>query len=429
MNVSAALGGALLALGLAAASAAPEPRISDAGLDIRLGEALFERLWVASPSSTRASDGLGPYYNARSCRACHPANGRPAPPDGTTAVAPGLVLRLGLPAGPESQTFQPRPDPVYGRQLQDRAATGLMPEALPRISWAEETVRLPDGAKAVLRRPLIDPGLTQGPLAVTAALSPRLAPRLEGAGDFERIPGAEIAAGADPDDRDGDGVSGRPNLIIEPGEAMPRPGRYGHKATAPDLRAMVAAAFSTDLGLSSPDMPGGWGDCTPAQPLCRAMPHGEDAARDGKEVSSAALELVTAYLRSLPAPPSPASPEGAALFAATGCAACHRPAFPDGSGGTISTYSDFLLHDMGPGLADEMSEGLATGAEWRTAPLIGLSLTARKAGPSVLLHDGRARSLLEAILWHGGEAESARMRFVGLASSDRSALLRFLEGL
>ncbi len=371
-----------------------------------MGKALFDRQWVAAPSSTRADDGLGPLYNARSCAACHQRPGT-AIRDGAPAP-PGLVAR---PAGGS--------DPVYGRQIQTLALPGLTPEAQLTPGFTETVVTLNGGQRVSLRQPhpRLD-GLGYGPLAA-GPVALRIAPQLAGLGAIAALPDAAILAAEDPDDRDHDGISGRARRLADG-----RLGRFGWKADMASVHDQVVEAFRTDIGLGGP---GGdpAGDCTPAQTACRAAPDGADA--DGAEIGADVLRLVTRHVSALPAPsPLPADPRGESLFGAIGCALCHRPAF-DTAQGPLHPYSDFLLHDMGPGLADPAPLAGVAAGEWRTAPLWGI--TRVDSHPATFLHDGRARSLIEAILWHGGEAERMRDEFTQLDPADRQALLRYLASL
>ncbi|TDE41250.1 thiol oxidoreductase [Antarcticimicrobium sediminis] len=421
-------------------------------LDFRTGKSLFEKLWVSSPSSTLASDGLGPLYNARACESCHIRDGRGHPP-AQGEVPVGLVLHLSRPVVAEAvggeagvaripDTHPIAPDPVYGRQLQTRALRGLSPEY--RLSISHDTIEIPlaGGARATLRAPhyhLND--LSYGPLAADTMISPRAAPQMIGLGLLEAIPAADILAQADPEDGDGDGISGRANIVWSMTYQRPMLGRFGHKAAQPSLRDQSARAFADDLGISTPLLTAGWGDCTAAQAACRSAPHGDADARVF-EVDATGLDLVTRYARNLsvPARRNPGDPQvlrGKQVFHDTGCNACHRAKFithvlpeqPAQSFQLIWPYSDMLLHDMGPGLADNRPEGRATGQEWRTAPLWGIGLTETVSGQASFLHDGRAHTLLEAILWHGGEAQPHRDRVIALPPADRTALIRFLESL
>ncbi|WP_424975293.1 di-heme oxidoredictase family protein [Dinoroseobacter sp. S124A] len=420
----------------------------DAKMTFHLGDAMFAKLWVSSPSSTLASDGLGPLYNARSCQRCHVNDGRGHAPEGPEDDATSMLLRLSVPAA-QDDALPPipgfhgdQPHPVYGGQLQDLGTPGQAGEYRLEVTYTEQSVTLPDGEVVQLRRP--DYGLADlryGPLGPEAKISARVAPQMIGLGLLEAIPAADILALADPQDADGDGISGRPNIVWSTEFNQPMLGRFGLKAGMPSLRAQVADAFSGDIGISSPLRPAPWGDCTAAQAACRDAPHGDKDVRSF-EIAADAMDLVVFYSRNLgvPARPDAGDPQvlrGKAVFHAAGCAACHRPSFvthrlpdqPAQSFQLIWPYTDLLLHDMGPGLADNRPEARATGREWRTPPLWGIGLTWKVSGHSQFLHDGRARSILEAILWHGGEAERARDRVARLPTEDRNALIAFLESL
>lgn len=406
----------------------------DKGLDFTVGRALFERLWVIAPASTQSTDGLGPLYNARSCAACHPRAGRASPDSGR----PGLLLRLS--AGRDAATGAPLPDPTYGLQLQDRAIAGMPAEGQLELHYEERIETLPDGTEISLRAPSYSINTPRyGPFSATLMSGPRIAPPMIGMGLLAAIPDAEILSYADPEDADGDGISGRPNQIYVDGEWVL--GRFGWKANEPDLPTQIAAAFSGDLGLGTHIFPAPWGDCTPAQSACRAAPDGNSGTDEGVEIPHKVMDFITFYVSHLGVPPrrnrdAPEVRRGEEIFAQIGCASCHRPSIrtrmdapPALANRLIAPYSDLLLHDMGEGLADHRPDWAATGREWRTAPLWGIGLTKSVTGHESYLHDGRARSLMEAILWHGGEAYPARSRAARLPTADRQALLAFLESL
>ncbi len=415
-------------------------------LDFKVGNGLFRKIWVTAPSSTLASDGLGPLFNARSCQRCHIKDGRGHPPEGPEDGAVSMFLRLSVPGGDTHGIpgyHATRAHPIYGGQLQDFAVPGVAAEYRLAIAYGTVTVALRGGETVILRDPVhtaADPGY--GPFGPQAMFSPRVAPQMIGLGLLEAVPAADILAWADPEDADGDGISGRPNIVWSREFGEPMLGRFGLKAGMATVREQSAAAFAGDIGISNPLYPGLWGDCTEAQPGCRAAPHGDDAARDGYEIDAEGLDLVTFYSRNLAVPArrdldAPQVLRGKRLFYATGCASCHRPKFvthrladrPEQSFQLIWPYSDMLLHDMGEGLADNRPEAVANGREWRTPPLWGIGLTEQVSGHSYYLHDGRARSLLEAILWHGGEAQPARDAVVDMSQAERAALLRFLGSL
>jgi CxxC motif-containing protein (DUF1111 family) len=417
-------------------------------MDFKLGTALFRKLWVAAPASTKASDGLGPLYNARACQDCHLKDGRGHPPENAADSRVSMVLRLSVPGGPVPVGIEgwvaTQPDPVYGVQLQDLAAPGHAAEGRLDIAWTETTVTLEDGTVVRLRAPaysLSDPAY--GDPGAGLMLSPRVAPQLIGLGLLEAIPAADILARADPEDADGDGISGRAQIVPSAEYGVPMLGRFGLKAGAATVRDQSAGAFTADMGLSTALFPDPWGDCTPGQPTCRNAPHGQEPGlRDGLEVDDESLDLVTFYSRNLGVPErrnagDPQVLRGKEVFYALNCTGCHTPKHVthrlDGqveqSFQLIWPYTDLLLHDMGPGLADNRPEGRASGSEWRTPPLWGIGRTAQVSGHSQFLHDGRARTLLEAILWHGGEAKAQRDAVAKLAAEDREALIAFLESL
>ncbi|GKY86729.1 di-heme oxidoredictase family protein [Sinisalibacter aestuarii] len=427
----------------------PPANITAAGdLDFISGQALFEKIWVAAPTATQASDGLGPHYNARACVLCHVNNGRGHPPAGPDDRSNALVMHIAVP-GPAPDEMAAvegwlanLPDPIYGRQVQTFATIGLDAEARLRVTWEEAAATLGDGSVVSLRRPTYSlDDLAQGPLAAETMRSPRVAPQMIGLGLLEAIPADEILAREDPDDRDGDGISGRANIVWSDEYAQPMLGRFGWKAGHATVRHQSATAFANDIGISTPVHPAGWGDCTGAQAACRAAPHGDGDARVF-EADAETLDLTTFYAANLAVPARRDVNDaqvlaGKRLFYDSGCIACHTPKHvtariadrPESSFQLIWPYTDLLLHDMGPGLADGYSEGLANGREYRTPPLWGIGLTRAVSGETSFLHDGRARTLLEAILWHGGEAQAARDRVAAMAAADRDALIRFLESL
>ena len=417
-------------------------------MDFKLGNALFRKTWVAAPASTLASDGLGPLYNARACQDCHLKDGRGHTPPTPDASRVSMFLRLSVLGGPSPEGIADwiatSPDPTYGSQLQDLAAPGHAAEGRMDVAWTETPIPLADGTIVALRDPsysFADPAF--GPPAANLLLSPRIAPQMIGLGLLEAIPAADILALADPDDTDNDGISGRPQIVPSLEYGTPMLGRFGLKAGAPTVREQSAGAFAGDMGLSSPLHPDPWGDCTANQPTCRDAPHGQEPAiRDGLEVDAPSLNLVTFYSRNLGVPErrsidDPQVLRGKELFHSLNCTGCHTPKHvthrlegqPEQSFQLIWPYTDLLLHDMGPGLADNRPEGRATGSEWRTPPLWGIGLTAQVSGHTEYLHDGRARSLIEAILWHGGEAQAQRDAVAALPTPDRQALLAFLESL
>jgi CxxC motif-containing protein (DUF1111 family) len=416
--------------------------------DFKMGRALFRRLWVSAPSSTKSSDGLGPLYNARGCVNCHLRDGRGHPPSANWPddSAVSMFLRLSIPpqTAEQKQLIAEHkanviPEPTYGYQLQNYAIRGHDAEGRMNITYAEEPVTLRDGTVVKLRRPTYTiSDLGYGSLDPQVMLSPRVAPQMIGLGLLEAISEEDIRSGAKADT----GVSGRPNEVWSVEHNRVMLGRFGWKAGNPTIRQQSAEALAIDIGLSNPLVPRPFGDCTAAQTLCLNAPNGNSPGPDGVEVNRQLLDLMTFYSENLAVPArrdhdDPKVLQGKALFSATGCAACHRPSFTTGviadqphlSNQKIWPYTDLLLHDMGEGLADNRPEGVATGREWRTPPLWGIGLTETVSGHTFFLHDGRARSLEEAILWHGGAAQGARDGYAALSKSERDALIAFLRSL
>lgn len=400
-----------------------------------VGNSFFNQNWVRAPSSTEARDGLGPTFNATSCSACHFKDGRGAPPASSTEPFLGLLVRLSVPGVDEHGG--PRPVPGYGDQFNHRALEDVPSEGHSSVTFTEQPGTYPDGTPYTLLRPsyaLTD--LALGPLPLDVMLSPRVAPAVFGLGLLEAIAEADLVAREDPEDANGDGVSGRANRVWDPLSGQTVLGRLGWKANQPGLQQQNAGAFVGDMGITSPLHP--LDNCPPEQTACAQSISGGDP-----ELSQAKLDDVTLYTRLLAVPArrnlqDQAVKRGKALFAQVGCTACHVQTWTtplDASvleelrGQTLHPYTDLLLHDLGEGLADGRPDFLATGTEWRTPPLWGLGLIHTVNGHSRLLHDGRARNAEEAILWHGGEAAGSRDAFAALPSTDRAALLGFLQSL
>ncbi|MFO0990463.1 MAG: di-heme oxidoredictase family protein [Hyphomicrobiales bacterium] len=383
-------------------------------LDSAVGKALFDRQWVQAPASTNASDGLGPLFNAKACNSCHKDGGpaRLIVLDGE-AIMRGLVVRVGSVTG--------APDPFYGHQLQDRAVSGLMPEA--KID--ARLVKVASGTGATDTDVAFDFTLN-GPAFADDTLSEvRIAPSLAGRGLLQDVSQDAVLALADPDDRNGDGISGRARIITG-ADGIERLGRFGAKATATSLREQTANAAGLDIGLSSPLQQTAYGDCTPAQKDCLAMATGNSAAFENEEISGDMIAMIAAYVATLPRPAVKSDSQAESLFTSTGCSSCHMPQLPNAAGKPLAVFTDLLLHDMGPALSGKIGDHFASPSEWRTAPLIDLNPL---HGKRRYLHDGRAATIDAAIRWHGGEADPARARFEALNAADRSALIRYLEAL
>jgi len=421
-------------------------------LDFKLGEALFQRLWVTAPTRTKAADGLGPLFNSRACNGCHIRNGRGHPVDANdpSAGATSMLLRLSIP--PQNDTdrellatgrVSTLPDPVYGGQFQDFSIPSVPAEGKVTVRYDTQTIELADDSMVELRHPTYGMAdLAYGPLHDDVMISPRIAPPMIGLGLLEAIPDEVLLANADPQDRDGNGISGRVNRVWDIAKDEVAIGRFGWKAGMPTLDQQNQNAFQFDIGLSTPLYPNAYSDCTEAQSLCRGAPNGNDPEFDNLEAHDQITDLVLYYARNIAPPmrPNASDPDvmaGREIFNSIGCASCHTPSYqlperadmPEQSGQVIWPYSDLLLHDMGDGLADHRPEAEASGTEWRTPPLWGLGRAQEIDPRAGYLHDGRARSILEAVLWHGGEAKPARDAVTFLPSSDRSKLLAFLKSL
>jgi CxxC motif-containing protein (DUF1111 family) len=408
-------------------------------LDFSVGNSFFRSPWVSAPSSTTARDGLGPLFNSNACQNCHIKDGRGRPPYADADHAVGMLVRLSIPAKAGEARQLARDgfiaDPVYGTQLQDMALPGAQPEARVRVRYQTQPVAFTDGFEVELQRPHLEVSeLGYGPLHPQVRLSARVAPPMIGLGLLEAIPESALLANTDPDDRDGDGISGRANRVWDIARQQQVVGRFGWKAGQPSLDQQNATAFAIDMGLTSSLLPAD--DCTASQ-ACNAHPNGGEP-----EVSDNIRDKVLFYTRNLAVPARRLVEDaqvrrGEQLFQQAGCPACHTPNFttsadaaePELANQLIRPYSDLLLHDMGDGLADEHGEFMASGREWRTPPLWGIGLSETVSGHSRFLHDGRARNLLEAVLWHGGEAEAARQRILDYDAEQRSALLAFLNSL
>lgn len=418
------------------------------------GRALARQPWVRAPSITDARDGLGPLYNARSCLACHVDGGRGPAPSEDGRLPRSSLVRLSLSGF--DQVLGVVPEPTYGTQLQVQSValahqlrgvrgvaealdTRIPAEGAARVIWTKERFVYPDGRTVELRKPEVAlEGLAYGALHPETRIGLRHAPPLHGLGLLDLIPEADLRALADPADEDGDGISGRPNQVWDPEANETRWGRFGHKANQPSLRVQVAAALRDDMGITNPVFP--TQVCTEAQPACQSAPHGN--GEDGYEISDALLTVMLDFATSIGVPERrkpdhPMVRAGRELFFRAGCQDCHTPRFVTGrdpsrpylSEQEIWPYSDLLLHDMGEGLADGRSDHLASGSEWRTPPLWSVGLARAVNAETGFLHDGRARSVEEAILWHGGEARTSRDRFIELNAEDRRRLIAFVRSL
>ena len=423
----------------------PLPTLDDAeNARFAVGNSFFRRNWVEAPASTTARDGLGPHFIARSCAGCHVQDGRGAPPDfrkGLSEPPVALLMRLSIPGtGAHGGVV---PDPVYGDQLNNAAIQGVQPEGQVRIRYQTLRGKFADGTPYTLRKPLYSlTNLAYGPLAPGAMISPRIAPQLVGVGLLDAIPESDILTNAAMQAASAGPIKGQPNYVWDDFAQDLRVGRFGWKANQASVASQTAGAFLGDIGITSTQHPDE--ACTPKQKDCLAAPRG--AQGKAPEIDDRTLSDVIFYQAVL----APAARRnvndakvlrGQALFAQAQCSVCHRPSYTTGAapfpslssakvqGLKIWPYTDLLLHDMGPNLADGRPDFAANGRQWKTPPLWGVGLIHDVNGHRRLLHDGRANGVEEAILWHGGEAQAARQHVLQLNTRDRRALVAFVESL
>jgi CxxC motif-containing protein (DUF1111 family) len=425
----------------------PAPNLTKQELALHiLGDRAFEATFVTPPAPINA--GLGPQFNNTSCVACHIRDGRGMPEKGS------LLVRVGLPtdrstarkaersasaSAQSASLFQVDPKsavtlteasvslgnalpvPGLGTQIQDQAVYGVQSKANVEVGWREQSGTYGDGKPFRLRSPRLDITLPDGkPLSSGVLTSLRLPPPVFGRGLLEALPEQTVTALADPGDRNKDGISGKVNRVWDVRQQKLVLGRFGLKANNPNLLQQNAAAYVNDMGVTNPLFP----------------------EKDGShEIDRKTLDAATFYTQTLGVPArtlmkDPVVRKGEKLFAQANCATCHIATLQTGdhpvkaiAHQTIHPYTDLLLHDMGKGLADGRPDFDATGQEWRTPPLWGLGLTQAVLPYSGYLHDGRAQTLEESILWHGGEAETSKEMFRQMSEGDRKALIRFLNSL
>lgn len=406
---------------------------NDESLQFFVGNSLFNQNWVVAPASTTARDGLGPLFNARSCSGCHFKDGRGRPPVQTGELSHGLLLRLSI--NGTNADGSPTGDPFYGGQIQDNAIPDIAPEAGFEIQNETISGSYPDGTAYTLLKPTyIINNLTEGALSNELKVSPRVANQMIGLGLLEAINEQTLLNISDEYDSDNDGISGRPNYVWDIASNSTKIGRFGWKANQPSLHQQVAGAFNGDMGITSSLFPDE--NCPPSID-CDNTPNGGTP-----EITDNHLNDVVLYSSTLAVPvrrdwDNQDILKGKELFNQINCIACHVAKFETGthpsiaalSNQTIRPYTDLLLHDMGSELADNREDFLANGNEWRTPPLWGLGLIETVNGHTNLLHDGRARNIEEAILWHGGEAETSKIAFMNLTGQERSKVVMFINSL
>jgi CxxC motif-containing protein (DUF1111 family) len=406
----------------------PLPSLSQAGVERHeKGDRAFASNFVTAPGLI--NPGLGPVFNNVSCASCHVSDGRGKPPL-PGEILTSMLFRISIPG--QNPHGGPNPVPGYGGQLQDKSVFGQPAEAKVDIQYMEDVRQFVDGLSYSLRIPTYTIQTPYSSWPSDGMLSPRVAPPVMGLGLLESIPEADILLNADPADQNNDGISGRPNYVWDAVKQQTVLGRFGWKAGAPNLLQQVTGAYNEDMGITNFVFP---------VESCADQPQ-YDQLKDDYEVSDEVVRDVTFYCQTLAVPGRRNYKDqevvlGKTIFAQAQCTSCHlhkmqtavNVAFPSLSNEVIFPYTDLLLHDMGPELADGRPDFQANGQEWRTPPLWGIGLTRMVNGHSNFLHDGRARTLLEAIMWHGGEGQSSRNYVNNLSEAERNALIKFLESL
>ncbi len=392
-----------------------------------IGDMAFEATFVTAPAPLNS--GLGPIYNNVACSGCHINDGRGQPPISGQQLS-SMLFRVSIPG--TDPHGGPNPVPGFGGQFQPRTIAGKQAEGDVKIIYTDINGAYADGSPYILHLPQYTIVNTYMPMPGNTMLSPRIAPPVFGLGLLEAIEEADIRKHADENDANGDGISGKCNIVYDVMTQSYRLGRFGWKAGQPSLLQQSAGAYNEDMGITSFVFP---------NESCHNQSQ-YDGLDDETEVSDSILHAVAFYMQTLGVPArrnvnDELVLQGKKIFNQVQCAACHIPSFntkvdmtfPSRSNQKIFPYTDMLLHDMGPELADIRPEFLADGREWRTQSLWGIGLTKKINGHEFFLHDGRARSLSEAILWHGGEAENSKQQYLKLSADERKALLKFLESL
>lgn len=399
-----------------------------------LGRSFFTIPWIEAPSATTARDGLGPLFNANSCISCHPKNGRGTLFSSDDSTSRALVARLSIKA---DESLQHKdflkykgfvPEPTYGSQLAINGIFNVKFEGKIKIDFEEKELIFPDGEKQILQKPKYSlENLNYGNLHKDTNISYRIAPTLNGMGLINLISNEDILANVDENDENKDGISGKANFVYSTLTNKVELGIYTWKASVAFLKEQVASAAFNDMGLTTSLFLNE--NCTKEQKECLNAPK----AKDVIDLPDERLEAITYYLKNIKSYEATKNKEyyeGLLLFEQLSCSKCHISSFDTKKGFKIEPFSDFLLHDMGEDLSDGRVEFQALQNEWRTAPLWALALHEKINGEKPrLLHDGRARSFQEAILWHGGEAQNSKENYMNLPKEKREKLIKFLEEL
>jgi CxxC motif-containing protein (DUF1111 family) len=399
--------------------------------DFGIGNSFFRQSWVSAPSSTTARDGLGPFFNAIACASCHFKDGRGRAPIFDGELGHGLLLRLSIPG--TNSNGGSLLDPIYGGQLQDNAILGQTVEGKYVITYQSIAETFADGTTVILQKPFYQiNNLGYGSLANNVQISPRVASQMIGLGLLEAISESTILSFVTNNNRDG--ISGKANYVYDVVSNSQKLGRFGWKANQPNVRQQVAGAFLGDMGITTSLFPN---EDVPTGVVATTIPNGGTP-----EISDLNLNRVVLYSSALSVPARRNYSDqnvlkGKKTFETIGCTNCHIPKIQTGNthpiaalrNQTIRPFTDLLLHDMGEGLADNTPDFLATGNEWRTPPLWGIGLIKTVNNHTNLLHDGRAKNVEEAILWHGGEGQNAKNKYKQLSAKDRNDLLSFINSL
>ncbi|HSP84343.1 MAG TPA: di-heme oxidoredictase family protein [Psychrobacter sp.] len=428
-----------------------------------IGNAFFRQPWVIAPASTDSRDGLGALFNVAACQSCHVKDGRGHAPMNADDDADSLLIRLAMPATTDEQRQQLKDSliekvahPMYGGQLQDRGIQGVPAEARIAVQWTDKPVTFADGHVETLRAPtfnLTNPGY--GAFDEELMVSPRVALPMIGLGLLEQIPDADIKKQAASNHKNNNDIKGKFNWVMDPQTGKVALGRFGWKAGQTKLITQNQSAFNEDMGLTSNIRPNE--SCMPTQLVCIKATTGADEQGNGKppvEVNDEVAKFVEFYTRNLAVPHRRNADDklvlaGKKRFYDMGCQSCHTPRYQlpktaddhlEQHGQVIYPYTDMLLHDMGDDLADRTIAGklppknlqvefLANSYEWRTPALWGVGLAQTVDPQATFLHDGRARTLMEAVLWHGGEAKKQQQKVLTLDKQGRAELNAFLQSL
>ena len=412
-------------------------------INFLVGNALFERMWEdSSISKNIAKDGLGPFFSARSCESCHINDGRGHIPLTNKEDKISVVIQISQNIEQSNDYIKNIDDDTYGGQISEFAVKDVLKEADIIIDYKYSLEMYEDGRVVELRRPIIKiDNLNYGEFNESTTFSARIAQPMIGLGLIENISDQSLLMNEDIDDTNKDGVSGKANKVWDIQKEKLEIGRFGWKAAQPSVYQQTADAFYHDMGLSNKLYSNPF-NCTSKQEECTKAISGNSEEYDDLEVSSDQLDLVTFYSSQLGVPARRSInaenvKKGKEIFFALNCNSCHVESFTTGDFGShanlnnqiIYPYSDFLLHDMGESLSDGVSEFFAQGSEWRTPPLWGIGLTSIVSDEYGYLHDGRARTIEEAILWHGGEANEIIQNYKKLKKNEVNQLLSFINSL